>query len=101
VEDYVVVELLAMPLKDRLRELRTAAGLTQQELAVKAGLSVSAVVQLEAGRVPDPRVSTMKALAKALGCSVDDMIANGGEGDQPTAKEPPAAPPKRGRGKRK
>ena len=68
-----------MPIKDRLRELRTAAGLTQQDLAVKAGLSISAVVHIEAGRIPDPRVSTLKALAKALGCRLDDLAQNGGE----------------------
>jgi transcriptional regulator with XRE-family HTH domain len=84
-----VLELL-MPLKDRLRELRKAAGLTQQALAVRAGLSVSNVVHIEAGRIPDPRVSTVKAIADALGCKVDDLLAEG-----PGA--PPEPPPKKGR----
>jgi transcriptional regulator with XRE-family HTH domain len=77
-----------MPIKDRLRELRTAAGLTQQALAVKAGLSVSAVVHIEAGRIPDPRVSTLRAIARALGVGLDDLAADEGSGE--TAAPEPA-----------
>lgn len=62
-----------MPLKDSLRRLRTDAGLTQQELATAAGLSVSNVSQIEAGKIPDPRMSTLRALAKALGCGLDEL----------------------------
>jgi transcriptional regulator with XRE-family HTH domain len=79
-----------MPIKDRLRELRTAAGLTQQDLAVKAGLSMSAVAHLEGGRIPDPRLSTLKALARALGVSLDDL-----------AREESEEPPKKARKKAK
>jgi transcriptional regulator with XRE-family HTH domain len=84
---------VVMPLKDRLLELRKAAGLTQQALAFKAGLSISVVVHIERGRIPDPRVSTVRAIAGALGCKVDDLLAGG-----PGA--PPEGPPQKGRGKR-
>jgi transcriptional regulator with XRE-family HTH domain len=90
---------VVMPLKDKLRELRKAARMTQQALAVKAGLSVSNVVHIEAGRIPDPRVSTLKALADALGCKVDDLIADGGEAE-PRPEVPPSRPAKRGRKKK-
>ncbi len=84
-----------MPIKDRVKELRTAAGLTQQALATAAGLSVSAVVQIESGKIPDPRVSTLRALAKALGVGLDELA---GEEDAP----PPAdqAGPKKPRRKK-
>ncbi|HEX5270530.1 MAG TPA: helix-turn-helix transcriptional regulator, partial [Gemmataceae bacterium] len=62
-----------MPIKDRLKQLRMAAGLTQQALAMRAGLSISAVVQIELGRIPDPRGSTLKALARAIGTTVDHL----------------------------
>lgn len=75
-----------MPLKDRLKELRTAAGLTQQALATKAGMSVSAVVHIEAGRVPDPRLSSLRALAKALGVSLDDLAENDEPAEKPKRK---------------
>jgi len=53
---------------DRLRELRTEAGLTQAELAVRAGLHPQAVVKLEAGE-HQPTWATVTALADALGLS--------------------------------
>ncbi len=91
--------VLSMPIKDRLKELRKAAGLTQQALATKAGLSMSAVIHIEAGRIPDPRVSTMKAIARALGVSVDELLADDeGAASESEAPEPPAPKRKRPRG---
>jgi transcriptional regulator with XRE-family HTH domain len=74
---------------------QAAAGLTQQELASKAGLSISGLVQIELGTVPDPRVSTLRALAKALGVSLDELAGEEEETPPEQPKEPPAAPPKR------
>jgi transcriptional regulator with XRE-family HTH domain len=91
---------LLMPLKDRLRELRTAAGLTQQTLAVKAGLSVSVVAHIESGRIPDPRLSTLRALAKALGASLDEL-AGEDEGAAPPAQSEEPPPPEKGKAKGK
>jgi transcriptional regulator with XRE-family HTH domain len=84
-----------MPIKDRLRQLRKAAGMTQQALAVKAGLSVTAIVHIEGGRIDDPRGSTLKAIARALGVSLDELMRDDSEGTAPDAPEPPA--PKRPR----
>ena len=75
-----------MPIKDRLRELRTAAKLTQQALAMKAGLSVSVVAHIESGRIPDPRLSTLRALAKAMEVPIADLVT---EEDEP-AEQPEA-----------
>jgi transcriptional regulator with XRE-family HTH domain len=51
-----------------LRELREKARLTQQALAVKAGLSLSYVARLEQGGA-NPSWTTVKALCQALGVS--------------------------------
>jgi transcriptional regulator with XRE-family HTH domain len=51
----------------RLRSLREAAGLSQQEVAMRADLSMSLVAKLEQGKKGDPRASTLLALASALG----------------------------------
>ena len=51
----------------RLRTLREAAGLSQQEVAERADLSLSLVAKMEQGRKADPRASTVLALAAALG----------------------------------
>jgi putative transcriptional regulator len=71
----------------RLRELRAAAGLTQAELAERAGVLVTDVSRYETGaRTPGLRVAGQ--LADALGCSLD-------------ALREPAEGEKRGRGRPK
>lgn len=59
---------------DRLRELRTKQGLTQTELAKRAGWGKSRVCDLEAGRVPNPSLRTMRTIADALGVDVYDLL---------------------------
>lgn len=51
---------------DRLRELRTAAGLSQAQLAERAGLHLHGLTKLEHGD-REPSWATVKALADALG----------------------------------
>ncbi len=74
----------------RLRELRESARLKQVELAKKAGVSQSAIVQWEAGN-RSPGVEHARKLAEALGVSVDELL-----------KEPEGIPPppKKGRPKK-
>jgi transcriptional regulator with XRE-family HTH domain len=55
----------------RLRQLREAAGFTQEELAERAGLSVKAISALERGRRQRPYPHTVRALADALGLAED------------------------------
>lgn len=52
-----------------IRRYRQLGGLTQEELGEKAGLSVRGVRNLEQDRVRQPRRSTLKRLASALGAS--------------------------------
>lgn len=56
-----------------LTAFREAAGLTQTRLASEAGVRIATISDIETGKL-DPRLSTMKALAKALGVDVDDII---------------------------
>jgi transcriptional regulator with XRE-family HTH domain len=80
----------------RLKQLREAKGLTQVELAIKAGLSPSNVAQIEQGQRPDPRVSTVAALAQALGVDIGDLFPP----ELPAeAEEPPTEPKKARKGK--
>ncbi|SNY25875.1 BTAD domain-containing putative transcriptional regulator [Paractinoplanes atraurantiacus] len=52
-----------------LRRLRGRAGLTQDELAQRSGISVRAVRDIESGRVRQPRPSSLDRLASVLGLS--------------------------------
>ncbi len=61
-----------VPFGERLRRLREAAGLTQEQLAEQAGLSVQGVAALERGRSRRPYPHTVRALGEALGLSVED-----------------------------
>src|SRR5436853_4272949 len=54
------------PIGQLLRRLRTAAALSQEELAERAGISVRAVSDLERGVHRAPRLETLRLLAGAL-----------------------------------
>ena len=54
----------------RLKALRDAEGLSQQELADRAGLPLGRVYKIEQGDAADPRWSTILKLAAGLGVSV-------------------------------
>src|SRR5262245_13129415 len=57
----------AGPFGALLLRLRAAAGLTQEQLAARAGLSPKAVAALERGKRRSPRAVTVELLADALG----------------------------------
>jgi transcriptional regulator with XRE-family HTH domain len=81
------VELGAI--RDRVRALREAAGLGQIELAERAGLSRSAVHQIEAGHSA-PTLGTLYALADVLGCHVSDFFGRTGAKKKLLRKTSPA-----------
>lgn len=58
----------------RLKEMRTRAGVTQQELADRIGVKQSAVAHWEAGRF-DPRMKRIAQIADVLGCKVTELLA--------------------------
>jgi predicted ATPase/transcriptional regulator with XRE-family HTH domain len=55
-----------------LRRYRLAAGLTQEELAGRAGMSVPGLSALESGKRQSPYRHTVSLLATALGLSADE-----------------------------
>ena len=55
---------------ERIRQLRTERGMSQTELAEKAGLVQPHIVRIEQGRY-SVGLDTLQAIAKALGCTVD------------------------------
>jgi tetratricopeptide (TPR) repeat protein/transcriptional regulator with XRE-family HTH domain len=59
----------AQALGDRLRTYRTSAGVSQQELAERSGLTVRMISNLERGRTRSPFPNSLHRLADALGLS--------------------------------
>jgi transcriptional regulator with XRE-family HTH domain len=79
-----------MVLGPRVRERRTALGLSQENLAHQAGVSLNAVHKLEAGRITDPHFSTLSGIARALDMTVAELV---GEETRPKASAPPETGP--------
>ena len=67
-------------------EFRRRVGLTQREVAERAGTSVAGIRDLEQGRVTAPRVATLRRLGDALGLSASEaegLLALGQVGPGP------------------
>lgn len=58
---------------EKLKAARTAAGMTQAQLANALGCRVKDVSRWENGHV-EPGALTLKKMAQALGCSMDDLV---------------------------
>ena len=58
---------------DRLRLLRLAQSLSQEELAERAGLRTATVSDLERGQ-GDPSLNTLRSLAGALGATPGELL---------------------------
>jgi predicted ATPase/transcriptional regulator with XRE-family HTH domain len=65
----------ASPFGARLRWLREAAGLTQEELADRAGLTARGISDLERGARRRPYPHTVRSLSDALGLSGDERAS--------------------------
>ncbi len=60
-------------LGERLKRLRQEAGLSQEALAAKAGVSRVTIARLEAGE-QDPHYETLHALAQGLGLPLEKLL---------------------------
>jgi transcriptional regulator with XRE-family HTH domain len=58
----------------RIRSLRTARGLSQEEVARRTGIGLKSYGDLERGRTKDPHYSTLRGVARALGVRVEELI---------------------------
>ncbi len=61
----------------RVRAARDRLGWTRETLAFHSGLSWSAIAQVESGRRSNLRPSTLMALSRALGVSIDYLVDGG------------------------
>ena len=58
---------------DKLKEIRLARGMTQEELAKKTGVSQSQIARYENGNF-EPNLDTLKALARELDVTIDELL---------------------------
>jgi FMN phosphatase YigB (HAD superfamily) len=60
----------------QLQKARQAAGLTQQELCQKAGLSYSTLAKIERGAIKAPSIFTIQHIAAALNTSLVELMGD-------------------------
>ena len=58
---------------EKISDFRKEKGLTIEELSEKSGVPVSTIKKISAGITTNPNLDTVKALAKALNCKLDDF----------------------------
>ena len=61
-------------MKFNIKELRQKSGMTQEELAKKAGISRATIAMYENNTADNITVKTLESLAKALSCHVTDLF---------------------------
>lgn len=66
-----------------IREQRLAAGLSRQQLSNESRIPISTVIKIEQDLIQNPRWSTVRALARALGVSLDTF----GAAEEPKARD--------------
>jgi transcriptional regulator with XRE-family HTH domain len=69
-----------------LRNLRLRRGFSQADLSAKTGVAEFTISEIEGGKRPNPRPSTLRKLAQGLGVEVADLY---GEPDNPLGAAPP------------
>jgi len=59
---------------EKIRNKRIELGLTQEQLAIKAGIPYTTLSKIENELVTNPTINTLKKIANALEVSVDYLI---------------------------
>ncbi len=77
-----------MSIGSRIRAARKAAGLSQEELARRAGMSLKGMGDIERGDIADPHYSSLNKIASGLGVTVTELL----EEPVPLAEAPEAGP---------
>jgi len=63
-----------MDIGDIIRQKRKALRLTQVELSQRSGIDQGHISRIECGEIVNVTLGNMRAIAKALGCSVTDLL---------------------------
>lgn len=61
-------------LAENVKKRRRQLGLTQQGLAIKAGLPISVITKIEQGVAKQPTIQTVTKISRALNISIDKLV---------------------------
>jgi transcriptional regulator with XRE-family HTH domain len=73
------MEVFVMPFAEKLSKMRKERGLTQQEMAQKAGVGIAQFRRYEGGK-SSPTLEVIKNIAKTLSITADELIFDENEG---------------------
>lgn len=63
-----------MSIGQNIKKYRRKSGLSQDKLSKLANITLYAITKIESGATHDPRIKTVKKIADALGCTVDELL---------------------------
>lgn len=58
---------------EKIEEYKKRLGMTTAELAAKSGVPKGTLDKILSGVTKDPKLETLKAIARVLGCTLDDF----------------------------
>ena len=73
--EYYIFEVMHMTTGQLIKAARRKAGMTQEELGKKIGVSGSSIAQWE-NDLRNPKLDTLQRIAAALGVPVQDLISD-------------------------
>ncbi|MGU8476134.1 helix-turn-helix domain-containing protein [Clostridium perfringens] len=59
-----------------INQLKKEKGLTNEELSQKSGVPLGTLSKITSGITKDPKLETLKSIARVLNCSLDDFDDN-------------------------
>ena len=66
--------LSSKTLASNIKKYRQKSGLSQDQLARKAGIPYSTFLKIESGYTPNPSIQAVMSIADALGVSIDELV---------------------------
>ncbi|PIR66288.1 MAG: DNA-binding protein [Parcubacteria group bacterium CG10_big_fil_rev_8_21_14_0_10_36_14] len=57
-----------------IKKYRKKKGVSQDKLSKLAGVTYNTIIKIESGATLNPRVDTLRLIAKALGVTVDSLL---------------------------
>lgn len=69
---------------EKLRQLKEKSHMTNQQIAGKSNIPESTVARIFSGKTPNPTVTTVIAMARAMGGSAADLLSEEEETDERT-----------------
>lgn len=68
---------------DKINEYKKRLGMTTEELSRRSGVPIGTLNKILSGATQDPKLETLKAIAKALGLSLSDFDDSPGYYENP------------------